>query len=104
MPLPVSKGRHYTVFVHRSFQEYFCAFFLANYHGQQIRPMLDKLASRVHDEVISMLFEMARDKVDREWIVPHIDEVIEEMAVSDLGGTLFLFNLLLPNFNVAVTR
>jgi hypothetical protein len=64
-----------TVFVHRSFQEYFCALFMANYHGPQLRPMLEKVAHRWVDEVMTMLFEMARDKVDREWVVPQIDEV-----------------------------
>ena len=33
----------YTVFVHRSFQEYFCAVFLASYHGPQLL-MLDRFA------------------------------------------------------------
>jgi hypothetical protein len=64
-----------TVFVHRSFQEYFCALFMANYHGPQMRAMLDKLAQRTEDEVMPMLFEMARDKVDREWVLPQIEEI-----------------------------
>ena len=77
-----------TVFVHRSFQEYFCALFMANYHGPQMRAMLDKLAQRTEDEVIPMLFEMARDKVDREWVLPQIEEITSGFGnVIDLSGT-----------------
>lgn len=70
----------YTVFVHRSFQEYFCAVFLASYHGPQLRPMLDRFALRSRDVVIPMLFEMARDKLDREWSIPHIDKSYRAVA------------------------
>jgi hypothetical protein len=66
----------HTIFVHRSFQEYFCAVFIANYHGLQVRSILDKCAFRSQDEVIPMLFEMSRERVDRDWALPHIDEII----------------------------
>lgn len=67
-----------TFFVHRSFQEYFCAVFLASYHGPQLRPMLDKFARRSRDVVLPMLFEMSRDRIDREWAIPRIDEIAGE--------------------------
>jgi hypothetical protein len=76
----------YTVFVHRSFQEYFCAVFLAAYYGPQLRPMLEKIARRAEDQVMSMLFEMARDKVDREWAIPNVDLLLTEVADSDGEG------------------
>ena len=67
-----------TVFVHRSFQEYFSAVFVASYHGPQVRTIIDRFARRHRDQVIPMLYEMARTKLDREWTVPHIEEITSE--------------------------
>jgi hypothetical protein len=67
-----------TIFVHRSFQEYFCALFVVNFYGPQVRALFDKLARRSEDEVVPMIFEMARDKVDREWVIPVIEEIINK--------------------------
>jgi len=40
--------------------------------------MLDTFANAGRDQVIPMIFEMARDKLDREWTNPHIDELTKE--------------------------
>jgi hypothetical protein len=42
--------------------------------------MLDRFARRSEDVVFPMLFEMARDRVDREWAIPHIDDITSELG------------------------
>ena len=73
----------HTIFVHRSFQEYFCAVFIAAYNGPQLCPMLEKISNRDKDQVIPMLFEMARDKVDLEWVIPQIDKLLADTDTID---------------------
>ena len=93
----------YTIFVHRSFQEYFCAFFIANYHGPAVRQMLDKFAPRSNDDVIPMLFEMARDKIDREWTVPHIGELTNEITpISDARNYATFCSEIFPAVSVDI--
>jgi hypothetical protein len=82
----------HTTFVHRSFQEYFTAVFIAAYNGPLVRSMIDKSALRSRDQVIPMLFEMSRDKLDRQWTLPRIDEfLIEagEVVTAETGARLF---------------
>ena len=75
----LQKDGIHTTFVHRSFQEYFCALFIANYHGPQAPTILDKCALRSRDEVIPMLFEMSRERIDRDWALPHINEIVDAL-------------------------
>ncbi|WP_270937639.1 NACHT domain-containing protein [Falsiroseomonas oryzae] len=69
----------YIGFVHRSFQEYFTAVFLTSIGSQQIRKAMDKFILRFTDNVISMSHDMARDLVEREWVLPNLVELIEAL-------------------------
>lgn len=80
------------MFVHRSFQEYFCALFLVGYHGPQVKTLLDRIARRLTDQVFPMLFEMARDKVEREWVLPHLNEMLEGVAQVDGNVSARIFD------------
>jgi len=71
------------MFVHRSFQEYFSALFTSEYHGERFVSILDKLSERTQDQVIPMLFEMTRDRLDREWILPRLNDVLNEAESLD---------------------
>ena len=97
-------GLHNT-FVHRSFQEYFCSAFLTSYNGPLIRNMIDKCARRGRDEVLPMLFEMARDKLDREWTIPRIDEILSDMnELSDKNdASASLYQRLLTWIRIEIT-
>lgn len=59
-----------TAFVHRSFQEYFAALFSTSLHGEKLKKVLDKYALRFGDSVISMAFDMARESIEQEWVIP----------------------------------
>lgn len=94
-----------TVFVHRSFQEYFTAVFMSLYHGKQFIPMLDKFAIRTQDKVIPMLFEMAKERVESEWILPHTNEYLEAVDAPDgENRRLDVFRSWTPATNVRIHR
>ena len=79
----LQKDVNYTDFVHRSFQEYFCALFLVSYHGAQLPIMLIRfLGRRLHDRVLALFFEMARDRVDRDWALPFLTEILQDIFAS----------------------
>jgi len=60
-------------FTHRSFQEYFAAFFLARAPAK-LRALLDQFSRRRQDEVVPMAFAMNRTLIEREWIIPKLKE------------------------------
>jgi hypothetical protein len=62
-------------FVHRSFQEYFTAFFLTNLHGPKVKNLLDRCALRFGDSVIPMARDMDQDTIEQEWVLPVLDEL-----------------------------
>ncbi len=62
-----------STFVHRSFQEYFTAHFLTGIQGSKIAPLMDKCAVRFQDTVIPMALDMAREIIEREWVIRAIE-------------------------------
>lgn len=66
-------------FVHRSFQEYFTAVFCANCNNEDIVDVIDKLSDRFSDSVLTMLLEMAKEKVEQEWVRPRLGQMIEKI-------------------------
>ncbi len=70
-------GNIYT-FSHRSFQEYFAAYFISRSQSINTRLVLDNIVkSYFRDNIINMLFELNREKIEREWIIPKLNEIIE---------------------------
>ncbi len=65
------------VFTHRSFQEYFAAFFIARSPAANLGQLLDQLSKRREDDVTHMAFAMNRHLLEREWIVPRLREFKE---------------------------
>jgi predicted NACHT family NTPase len=63
------------VFAHRSFQEYFAAYFIVKC-PTQIDRLMDILAQRQSDIVISLVFDMNRSRLEREWILPKLRELV----------------------------
>ena len=72
-------------FVHRSFQEYFCALFLANSDSQTRKRFINETWSRARDNVLPMLFDMAQDLVEQEWVREALDECLERLTA--MGGS-----------------
>jgi hypothetical protein len=67
-------------FVHRSFQEYFAALFAVNYHDSRFPALLDSFSYRFGDSSLSMAFDMAREKVETEWVLPRLTSKLQEIA------------------------
>lgn len=64
-----------TSFVHRSFQEYFCAEFIASLPGENIKAILDRLSVRFADNVIPMAYDINRSAIEQHWVLPTIREL-----------------------------
>lgn len=73
------------VFVHRSFQEYFTAVFVNKLQSDKIKSIIDKLAGRFSDNVVPMALDMAREKIEVEWVLPTIRRYIEVFAPRGAG-------------------
>jgi len=69
-------------FVHRSFQEYFCADFISSLPGNHIRAVLDRIAVRFMDSVISMAYDINRSAIEKHWMVPNIDYIVEFFSLN----------------------
>jgi hypothetical protein len=60
-------------FVHRSFQEYFCALFLSKSPSGVIKKYFDSGKFRVKDNVVPMLYSMVPERVEAEWASGVVD-------------------------------
>jgi hypothetical protein len=69
-------------FVHRSFQEYFCALFVAQAPSGLVSRYLDSGKFRVYDSVLPMLYGMAQERVEQEWVRPRVGEILAQFSKS----------------------
>ena len=73
--LLMREGQSY-FFVHRSFQEYFTALFLANCPEDVRDAFIEKVSVRYWDSVLPMLFDMASDQIEPSWVVRETDKYL----------------------------
>ncbi len=66
-------------FVHRSFQEYFCALFLTLSDTNTRVKFMDEVSRRPYDNVPIMLFDMRQDILEKEWVSPKVIELLSEL-------------------------
>jgi pimeloyl-ACP methyl ester carboxylesterase len=71
-------------FTHRSFQEYFSAFFISRGLPISIGSLLDALVVRQGDIVIPMAMEMNRNLIEREWVLPRIRDLVRVAETSQM--------------------
>lgn len=64
-------------FVHRSFQEYFAAVFLCNCADELRDEFLDEFVYRPWDSVLTMLFDMARERLEASWVLQRTNRYID---------------------------
>jgi hypothetical protein len=75
----VKEGSSY-FFVHRSFQEYFTALFLANCAEEIRNEFIEQVAVRYWDSVLPMLFDMASDQIVPSWVQPKCEKYLNEVG------------------------
>ncbi len=66
-----------SVFTHRSFQEYFCAFCLSQTPTARVAPLLKRFALRPADAVIALLYDMNPPLVEDAYLLPCFNELEE---------------------------
>ncbi|WP_407151092.1 NACHT domain-containing protein [Bradyrhizobium sp. ORS 86] len=71
-------------FTHRSFQEYFAALFISRSPAVGAKALLDSIARRNTDDVISMAFAINRGLIEREWIIPTLERVSNSATAQAL--------------------
>jgi len=74
----VRDGLEYA-FSHRSFQEYFAAYFLARVKVDEFENAMPHLLERIGDNVLTMFAEMSREKFEEAWALPAIQKVCKAM-------------------------
>ena len=79
--LVMREGTSY-FFVHRSFQEYFTAVFLAGCPEDIRDDFIDKVSSRYWDSVLPMLFDMASDQLEPSWVVRKTDSYLSTVGLN----------------------
>ncbi|WCM27521.1 hypothetical protein NDN01_00875 [Sphingomonas sp. QA11] len=67
-------------FIHRSFQEFFAANFLANYRGPNQFMIFDKLLSDIlASRVPSLLKDLNNQLIEKAWVLPTLDSLIKQI-------------------------
>jgi|GEM_PF-4294851 len=70
-------------FVHRSFQEYFCALFVSTAPAGLVKKYLDSGKFRATDDVLPMLYGMVPDRVEAEWALGVVEDILGRFSQSD---------------------
>ncbi|WP_347911345.1 NACHT domain-containing protein [Pseudomonas grandcourensis] len=91
-------GLNFT-FTHRSFQEYFTALFMVNYVSSDKFDLFERVVfSNSRDDVVSMIFDMNKDLIEQEWIIPRLEKlktiVKRETAVEKLATVKKIYSAL----------
>ncbi len=86
----------FLTFVHRSFQEYFCAYFLSQSEGTNLYEIVDSLAERGQSEqCLRMLYDISPDRITLNWILPLLEKHTQNQPhaghLSDLASILKKF-------------
>ncbi|RYG97752.1 MAG: NACHT domain-containing protein [Alphaproteobacteria bacterium] len=66
-----------TTFVHRSFQEYFAAYFASRLPNDKMDKVLDSFAERFNDQALAMAFDMSREVLEISWCLTKIDTLLD---------------------------
>lgn len=80
----MQKDGLFLTFTHRSFQEYFSAYFITRNPGISLPALLDQIAKRAQDSAIPMAFEMNRQLIEGQWILPKLRMIKDIAAKHDV--------------------
>jgi len=77
------------VFAHRSFQEYFSAYFISrNPSSSSLEKLIDGLCRRNNDIVLRLVFDMNKPLIEREWVLRKLVEYKELVDSVDLNNDI----------------
>jgi len=85
-------GNVYT-FTHRSFQEYFSAYFISRSQLIDFKGILDSIVlGYFSDSVINIIFEINREKIEMHWILPNLKDLVPlcNTAINNSDTLAFL--------------
>ncbi len=66
------------LFIHRSFQEYFAAYWIIYVDSKRTEKLLKELCKRPQDSVLNLGYQMNKNKVDQNYVLPFYDRLIDE--------------------------
>ena len=81
-------------FSHRSFQEYFTAYFICRSPTVNLPRILDQFTKNTADAVLPMSFAMNQNLLEREWVLPKLGElnlIISKIPTPDIFEYLNVF-------------
>lgn len=70
-------------FVHRSFQEYFCALFVSSAPSGLVNKYLDSGKFRTSDDVLPLLYGMVPERVEEEWAINAVSDICDRYLDND---------------------
>ena len=80
VPLLMRDGLNYC-FTHRSFQEYFTAYYIVNHIVK--KQVFERVCARYYsDNVVDMAFSMNKNIIEDKWILPKINKILESKPVD----------------------
>lgn len=86
MCLMYSEGRKY-YFVHRSFQEYFCAVYFSKQMDEKLydiaTDVFERIGERTGDKTFAMLYDMIPRKIEKFVFIPYLKELLNECTTKD---------------------
>lgn len=89
-------------FVHRSFQEYFCALFVASAPSGFVDQYLETANVRLHDDVLPMLYGINPGRVEEEWANEFVSDVLKKYPKGRRNRHIDFFRARAPEWSIEV--
>jgi hypothetical protein len=91
------------VFNHRSFQEYFVAYFFARIKVEEFERVAPRLMVRLMDNVFLMMSEMNKEKFEESWALPQLNSLCEiTKEIDPAANPIGFVRALVKNSNISV--
>lgn len=88
----IQKDGNIFTFSHRSFQEYFTAYFISKSQSIDLLKVLNKISRGVfRDNIISMLFELNNEQIETQWIIPQLEHIIKTISKIETNNDVIRF-------------
>lgn len=64
------------LFIHRSFQEYFAAYWIISVDSKRTQKILEDVCLRPQDNVLKLCYQMNKSKIDENYVLPFYDKFL----------------------------